>query len=91
MAQSVPRDANDVPVMMGALNTDGSTPTAVAAEPTEHYVYTNDDTTGTSLSTEPSVRDQNRVTGLMAVSSADGVTPIPLYVDADGKLLVDSS
>ena len=86
-----PRDQNRVPVMLGALSTDGVTPTPVKADPTTHFIETDDNTTGSDLSDPPAIRDANRVTGLMAVSEDDGVTPVPLYVDSDGKLLIDSS
>lgn len=77
--------------MLGALNTDGVTPTPVKADPSTHFIMTDDNTTGSDLSDAPAIRDANRVTGLMAVSEVDGVTPVPLYVDSDGKLLIDSS
>lgn len=90
MAESTPRDANRVPVMFGALNTDGSTVTPVKADPTGHYILTDDNTTGSDHGPTNDLRDQNFKTGLMAVSSADGVTPVVLYVDAAGELLIDS-
>lgn len=89
--ESTRRDENRVTVIFGALNTDGVTPTMVEADPTGHYVMTNDDTTGSDLSDPPVERDQNHVPGLMAVSEVDGVTPVPLYVNSDGELLIDSS
>lgn len=88
---NVPRDANHIPTILGALSTDGVTPTPVQADPTSHIVATSDGTTGSDLSSEPVERDANRVTGLMAVSEDDGTTPIPLYVNSSGQLLVDSS
>ena len=77
--------------MLGALNTDGVTPTPVQADPTDHTIMTDDNTTGSDISDPPAIRDANRVTGLMAVSEVDGVTPVPLYVNSDGELLIDSN
>ena len=85
------KDGNFVSTMLGALNTDGTTPTPVKANASTHFIETDDNTTGSDLSDQPAVRDANHVVGMMAVSSADGVTPVPLYVDSDGKLLIDSS
>ena len=89
--ESTRRDQNRVTVIFGALSTDGSTPTMVKANPSTHFIETDDNTTGSDLSDAPVERDQNHVPGLMAVSEVDGVTPVPLYVDSDGKLLIDSS
>lgn len=89
--ESTRRDANRVKTIFGALSTDGVTPTAVEADPSSHYTMTDDHSTGSDLSDPPAIHDQNHLTGLMATSSADGVTPVPLYVNSDGELLVDSS
>lgn len=77
--------------MMGLLNTDGTTPTAVQADPTTHLMAYNDGTTGSDLTGDNALRDDNRTPILMAVSEVDGVTPVPLYVDSNGQLLVDSN
>lgn len=86
------RDENFVPTLLGASNADGVTPVAVKADPTTHVLETNDNTTGSDLSNEPSPRDDNYVVVAMAVSSVDGVTPVPIYADpATGKLLINSN
>lgn len=51
-----------------------------------YYVY---DTTYTLASNSP--RDENSVTTLMGVSSADGVTPIPILVDSNGAILIQTT
>ena len=33
-------------------------------------------------------RDENHVPVLMGVSSVDGVTPVPIYVNVDGEVLI---
>ena len=89
--ESTRRDQNRVTVIFGSLNTDGSTPTMVEADPTTHTIKTSDGTTGSDFSDAPVERDQNHVPGLMAVSEVDGITPVPLYVNSDGELLIDSN
>lgn len=37
------------------------------------------------------LRDENFVPTLMGVSSVDGITPVVLYADSNGKLLIDSN
>jgi len=86
------RDENRIPTMITALNTDGSTLTNVKINPTNFALKVDDDTTGTDQSTNINdLRDENRVTGLWATSSVDGITPVQLYVDSDGKLLINSN
>lgn len=77
--------------MTGVLNTDGVTPTRIQATPGSHTILLDDDTTGSDLGADIAARDANSVPVLMAVSSADGVTPVPLYVDSSGQLLVKST
>lgn len=51
------------------------------------YLYNN----VASVSLTNAIRDGNFVPTLMGVSSADGVTPIPILVDSSGNLLVQST
>lgn len=88
---NAPRDDNRIPVMMGLLSTDGSTPTPVRVDPTTHLMGYNDGTTGSDLTGDNAIRDDNRIVTLVAVSKTDGTTPVPLYVNASGQLLVDSN
>jgi hypothetical protein len=37
-----------------------------------------------------SLRNENFKTALWATSSVDGITPVQLYCDVDGKLLINS-
>lgn len=84
-------DQNRVPVMLGVLSTDGTTPTMVKADPATNYILTEDNTTGSDLSADQAYRDGNLVPTMIAVSEVDGVTPVPLYVNASGELLIDST
>ena len=85
------RDENHVTTMLGVLNTDGTTPTLVKANATNHTIDTHDNTSGSDFGGDVGVKDENHVTSLMAVSSADGVTPVLLYVNSSGELMIDSS
>lgn len=85
------RDNNNVPTLIGALSTDGITPTRVKVNATNHGLEIDDDTTGSDHGVAAAVRDANNVPVLLAVSSADGITPVEVYVDSDGNLLVDST
>lgn len=95
------RDENNVPTLLGALSTDGITPTLVKADPNNHGLEVDDDTGGTDHGVANAVRDSNFVPVLLAVSSQtitvngisyiQGVTPVEVYADSDGNLLVNSN
>lgn len=86
------KDNNSVDTMLATQQADGVTPELIKADPTTHGIAVDDNTTGTDQSpTDIAKRDQNMVPVLIAVSEVDGVTPVQLYVDADGKLLIDSN
>jgi len=85
------RDQNNIPVILGLLNTDGSTLTPICANPSNNGVCIDDDTTGSDNGGTQAGRDQSFVTSLMAVSSSDGVTPVTLYVDSSNNLLINSN
>ena len=53
-----------------------------------YYVYNNIPEVSAPTN---SLRDGNFVSSLMGVSSADGITPIPILVDSSGNLLVQST
>lgn len=83
-----PRDNNFVPVKMGILCTDGVTPVPIAIDAGGNMKVD----AASTISFTPStiaLRDENHVPVWMAENSVDG-TPIPIYVNADGAVLVDS-
>lgn len=84
-------DNNQIPVAIGLLNTDGSTPTMIKANPSTNIMQVDDATTGSDLTGDDALRDDNRHTVLLATSSTDGSTPVPLYVNSSGQLLIDST
>lgn len=86
------RDDNNIPTMIGVLNTNGSTITRVIVNNTNHTLGVVDDTTGSDNGPGPrALRDENFVTTLIGVSDIDGVTPVVVYTDSDGNLLIDSN
>lgn len=90
MAQAK-HDNNSIRTILGTLNTDGETPTLVKADPTSHALKADDNTTGTDFGDDIASRDDNRIPVMMAVSSADGVTPVAIYANSSGELLIDST
>lgn len=85
------RDQNSVPTLLGALNTDGTTPIKVLANITFNTLKVSNGVGGSDFGRTVATRDQNSVPVLMAVSSADGVTPVEVYADSSGNLLIQST
>lgn len=85
------RDENNKPAILAVLNTDGTTVTPVEINPTTHGLSVDNNTTGTDQGPARALRDENFVPTLLAVSDVDGVTPVALYVDSNGKLLIDET
>lgn len=85
------RDENNVTTITGVLNSDGETIVVVEADPTTHGLSVNNATTGSDNGPIEALRDENFVPTLLAVSGDDGETIVPLYVDSDGKLLIDET
>ena len=84
------RDDNLVNVMMGVLNTDGSTPTRVQIDPTSHILQTSDASSGSDLGADNAARDNSGYPVLLAVGSGTNV-PTPLYVNSSGQLIIQST
>lgn len=85
------RDNNGVSTMIAFLDSDGTTPTLLKADPTTHGLDVNDGITGSDLGRDNAGHDDNRVTTMIAVSEVDGISPVPLYINANGELLVDTN
>lgn len=75
--------------MIGVLNTDGVTPTRIKATVSTHALDINDGVDGSDLGNDWAARDNNGETTLIA-SDTNG-NKIPLYVDSDGKLLIQTT
>ena len=69
---------------------DGSKDTIkVVANETNHSLSINSNTVPTDSDKTYGARDANREPVLIAVSSVDGVTPIPIYADESGAILIE--
>lgn len=87
---NVKKDNNTVPCVSGLLNTDGATVTPIKADPTNHAILISDDTTGSDSGGTRAIHDANDEKTWMAASSSDG-TPVVLYVNSDGEILIKST
>lgn len=84
-------DNNGVSTGIGVLNTDGLTIVQLKASPTTHILATSIGTGGSDFGQDNAERDVNGETVLMATSSADGVTPVSVYLDSSNNLLLQST
>lgn len=85
------KDQNGVSTLLGVLNSDGRTTTKIKVNPSNHGFKVDNASTGTDKGPSIAPRDQNNVPAIMAVSSVDGVTPVVVYCDSNGALLIDSN
>ena len=83
------RDQNHIPTIV-AVQDDGATITAIQGDPSNHGVAVSDASTGSDNGGDEA-RDDNHIPVMTAVSSADGITPVVIYADTNGKLLIDSN
>lgn len=86
-----PHDGNRIPTLKAVLNTDGVTVSNVLASPTTFRLASSDGTAGSDFGVPTSQRDHDRVTVLMAVSATDGTTPVEVYCNSSGQLLIQST
>lgn len=87
------KDENSIPTLIATSNVNGNSIIRVLANSTNHGLKVDDNTTGTDHGNNGNIanRDENNVPVLIAVSSTDGITPVEVYVDSSGKLLIDSN
>lgn len=85
---NAPTDQNHVPAKLGVWCVDGVTLIPIAIDPDNGGVMT--DSVSTIGFTPGSIdfRDENYRPCWMAVNSVDG-SPIPIFVNADGAILID--
>lgn len=84
-------DGNSTRGVTCALNTDGKTVVRVKVNPANNSLKVGDGTTGSDNGKGYAIRDDNGQPVWMGVSSADGVTPIEIYADSSGNLLIQST
>lgn len=92
-------DGNGVHTLI-AVENDGATLINIKADPDTHVLKTSDGTSGTDKGPYDSRHDESHIPVLLAVSSRtatingkqyiQGITPVVVYADASGNLLVDS-
>lgn len=86
------RDENRTTGISGTLQSDGVTQVAIKVNPANgNSVKVLDDTTGTASTLTQAIRDENRVPVWMGVSSSDMTTLVPIAVDINGNLLIQST
>ena len=85
------RDGNFVTTMTAVLNTDGKTVKKITANPANHGISVANGVGGADNGPQNAIHDDNDVHTLVAVSSVDFTTPVVLYADASGKLLIQST
>ena len=90
MAQAA-KDNNRVSAMIGVLNTDGETIAEVKATPSTHILDVAIGVGGSDFGDNNAQKDPNRISTLLAASSADDGAVVPLYVDSSGCLLIKST
>lgn len=94
-------DSNSVATLTGALSSNGDSVVKVKASPSTHVLEIEDNTTGSDFGPANALHDSNGRPTLLAVSSVtatvggiayvQNVTPVVVYVDSSGKLLIDST
>lgn len=82
-------DGNGVHTIL-AIQNDGITFVNIKADPIAHTLDVSDGTTGSDNGPTLSRHDASNVPIIMATSSSDGKTPIVVYGDSSGNLLIDS-
>lgn len=87
---NAPLDQNSRTGMLGLLSTNGTTQTVVKATAATHRLNVDDNTTGTNHGGAAGAIDENGRVAMFAESSAHDGALIALYVDATGKLLINS-
>lgn len=76
---------------MLAVQDDGVTLLNLKADPATHALAVSDGTTGSNNGPTQSRHDGNHTHALVAVSNADGKTPVVLYADSLQELLIKST
>ena len=84
------KDDNSVSTLIAVLD-DGATIVPIMADSTSNRLKVSDGTSGSDNGPTNALKDGNNVSSLMAVSSVDFVTPVVVYADANGHLLIKSS
>lgn len=84
---AAPRDQNSVVALLGTFQ--GIATPILATN--LHRLKVSDGVSGTDTGPLNAPRDRNQRPALIATSSADGKTPVVVYADASGNLLIKST
>lgn len=86
-------DENNKATLTGALNTDGSTPTPVSANPTSHSLKVDDASTGSDNGNNGgnALTDENNRFTMTAVASDGSGEIVNVYVTSGNELMIDSA
>lgn len=85
------KDQNFVNPLLAVLNTTGQSIVKVRANPSTHVLKVSDGSTGSDNGPVNALRDGNDIPTLVATSSTDGRTPVVVYSDSSGNLLINSN
>jgi hypothetical protein len=91
MATYASKDQNSRNSLIGVLNSSGHLVIAVQANPSTHQLFMADATTGSNNGPSNALPDVNFVSTLLGTSYVDNATPVAIYCDSSGNLLVDST
>lgn len=84
-------DENGVSTITALLQSDGKTIVRVKVNYQTNGLKMSNGTSGSVTPPIEAPRDENGNTVTMGVSSGDGITPVPLYADSDGNLLIQTT
>lgn len=84
-------DQNSKPTIIGTLQSDGVTPIRLKVNPSNGGIKYVDGTSGTVSTRINASIDDNGNPVWLGVSSVDGQTLIPIAMDSNGNLLIQST
>ncbi len=86
-------DENGRPTMIATLNSNGSSIVRITANPTNHGLSIDDNSTGSDNGNNSGIAnlDENSKPVLTALSSSGDGALVEVYCDSSGKLLIDSN
>ncbi|TXG77190.1 hypothetical protein E6Q11_03155 [Candidatus Dojkabacteria bacterium] len=95
------KDENGSNTITGVDSSNGTTIRRALADPSTHALAVENNTTGTNYGPAIAPKDENEVTTFWAVASrtvtsngidyVEGITPVPIYIDSSGQVLIDSN
>ena len=85
------RDQNHVATKLGVLFSDGTTLVPIEIDVSTGSIMINSSDSIGFTPNEVAIRDENFEHVLMAVDSTDATKLCPVYVDADGAVLISTS